>query len=152
MLSDGGVISDDKIQFCLYSDENGSKGTLLYFVKSDDTGHNYYISKQGGSESLAVGGDGMLNVNGLMPGTYWLEETGTMDGYTKLDKPIKIVIHGETADSEAVPPSMMWQLLWKMEKSFSRLKTQKWKQDFCCLKREMRVPCWLPQLEALSFV
>ena len=43
---------------------------------------------------MYVDTEGKLNLYGLEPGTYYLSETATMDGYTRLDAPITIIITG----------------------------------------------------------
>lgn len=67
---------------------------------SDDTGLTF-----SGSESnwklaetqddvtvLTTGTDGLLSLDGLSEGTYWVLETEAPDGYNKLSAPIKVVI------------------------------------------------------------
>ena len=45
--------------------------------------------------------NGKLNLYGLEPGTYYLKETATMDGYTLLAQPITIVIADVDHDGTA---------------------------------------------------
>lgn len=41
---------------------------------------------------LTTGTDGLLSLDGLSEGTYWVVETAAPDGYNKLSNPIKVVI------------------------------------------------------------
>lgn len=84
-------------QFEIYRDggngnwDNGS---------SDDTGLTFTVSEsnwklsetQSGATELTTGTNGLLSLDGLSEGTYWVLETAAPDGYNKLSDPIKVVI------------------------------------------------------------
>ena len=75
-------------KFNLFKEETG--GAALIF-KKDDTG--YYLSTAEGAEAAIDAGDGSgVNIRGLAPGTYWLEETVVPDGYNKLAERVKVTI------------------------------------------------------------
>lgn len=85
-------------QFKIYRDggngnwDNGSSDdTGLTFAGSD--GINYKLSEtQSGATGLTTGDGGLLSIDGLSEGTYWVLETEAPDGYNKLTAPIKVVI------------------------------------------------------------
>lgn len=85
-------------QFEIYRDggngewNNGSSDdTGLTFVGSD--GINYKLSEaQSDATELTTGDGGLLSLDGLSEGTYWVLETTAPDGYNKLSDPIKVVI------------------------------------------------------------
>lgn len=67
------------------SDEKG-----LTFTGS---GSNWKLAEtQSGATELMTGADGLLSLDGLSEGTYWVLETAAPDGYNKLSEPIKVVI------------------------------------------------------------
>lgn len=89
-LSDSGAtIAENKISFELY--KTYTHGALSDKI-SVQTGANGYWVAADGSDPMYVGVDGKLNLYGLEPGTYYLKETATMQGYTLLAEPITIVI------------------------------------------------------------
>lgn len=79
-------------QFKLYTAETG--GDEITFSK-DDTG--YYVSSTG-TEVITAGTN--INVRGLKPGTYWLEETVAPAGYNLLSA--RVAVHITTGATEAV--------------------------------------------------
>lgn len=82
-------------KFNLYTTETG--GTALKF-DSDTTG--YYLSATGSAEIDAGDGTG-VNIRGLKPGTYWLEEIVTPEGYNKLAARQEVTItKDQTATAE----------------------------------------------------
>lgn len=83
-------------KFKIYRDNgNGSwddsNDTGLTFAGSD--GINYKLSEtQSDTTELITGTNGLLSLDGLSEGTYWVLETAAPDGYNKLSDPIKVVI------------------------------------------------------------
>lgn len=73
--------------FKLYDAEEGGNQIT---VAKDNTG--YYVDKDSDEEIMIDSADG-VNVRGLAPGTYYLEETTVPDGYNKLDKrePVNVI-------------------------------------------------------------
>lgn len=96
-LSDGSPVTQGAITFMLYN-QSGTDKQYISFTQ-DPTTKNYWKSASG-ENTLTVGTDGTLHIYGLAPDTYYLEETATQTGYTKLAEPIKIVISG-TKDSQS---------------------------------------------------
>lgn len=84
-------------QFEIYRDggngnwDNGSgDDTGLTFTGSES---NWKLSEtQSGATELTTGTNGLLSLDGLSEGTYWVLETTAPDGYNKLSDPIKVVI------------------------------------------------------------
>lgn len=84
-------------QFEIYRDggngnwDNGSSDdTGLTFTGSES---NWKLSEtQSGATELTTGTNGLLSLDGLSEGTYWVLETEAPDGYNKLPAPIKVVI------------------------------------------------------------
>lgn len=95
-LSDSTAITENKIQFALYS--NQACTTQINMIAGTGAGTGSYWRAADGETpaTMYVGPDGHLKLYGLEPGTYYLKETVTMDGYTKLDAPIAIVITAPT--------------------------------------------------------
>lgn len=95
-LSDSTAITENKIQFALYS--NQACTTQINMIARTGAGTGSYWRAADGETpaTMYVGPDGHLKLYGLEPGTYYLKETATMDGYTKLDAPIAIVITAPT--------------------------------------------------------
>lgn len=97
-LSDSGDIDENTISFELYKTNDGETLSNPVPVKSGNGG--YWVAKSAAEPNtntytMYVGANGKLNLYGLEPGTYYLSETATMDGYTRLDAPITIVIADE---------------------------------------------------------
>lgn len=94
-LSDGSSIQvgdNNKITFTLKKDTDGGEQTVHF---TGGTNGVYWADGDGSSgdiTEMSVAANGKLKINGLVPGTYILEETQTMDGYTLLDQPITIII------------------------------------------------------------
>lgn len=87
-------IGADQITFELYEDSNGALG-----AKVPVTGSNgiYWQAKTEESPAVAMhvtsgSNSGHVKLYGLEPGTYYLKETATQNGYALLDQPITIVI------------------------------------------------------------
>ena len=103
-LSDSGAIDENTISFELYKTNDG--GTLSDPVPVESGNGGYWVAKSAtepdtNTYTMYVGANGKLNLYGLEPGTYYLSETATMDGYTRLDAPITIVIADGDSDGAA---------------------------------------------------
>lgn len=102
-LSDAGdSISADTIQFALYSDSScqteipmttGFSGTGYWRTAASATPAKLYVDAA----------TNQLNLYGLAPGTYYLKEIGTMEGYTLLSEPITIVITASAGQAGSAP-------------------------------------------------
>lgn len=99
-LSDGGAITADTISFELYKDDNGHQGAKIPVVARNG---NYWVAaeEEEPAVTMFVGTNGKLNLYGLEPGTYYLKELATQDGYTLLAEPITIVIADDNKDGTA---------------------------------------------------
>lgn len=94
-LSDGGTITANKISFELYKTYSSGTFSDPVPIKSGTGGYWQTVSDTDPDKNtytMYVGTNGSLNLYGLEPGTYYLKETATMEGYTLLDEPITIVI------------------------------------------------------------
>ena len=103
-LSDSGDIDENTISFELYKTIDGE--TLSDPVPVESGNGGYWVAKSAtepdtNTYTMYVGANGKLNLYGLEPGTYYLSETATMDGYTRLDAPITIVIADGDSDGAA---------------------------------------------------
>lgn len=103
-LSDSGDIDENTISFELYKTNDGETLSDPVPVKSGNGG--YWVAKSvtepnTNTYTMYVGANSKLNLYGLEPGTYYLSETATMDGYTRLDAPITIVIADGDSDGAA---------------------------------------------------
>ncbi len=88
--SDGGSFEDVKF---ILKDSDGNKISALY----DSTAGVYYVCKSGTSSSVTEftpDENGVIKIEGLPAGTYYLEETETTSGFNLLDDDITIVITG----------------------------------------------------------
>ena len=82
-------------EFKLYDAETGGNEITL---KKDDTG---YVKDASGDANIAVDSANGVNVRGLAPGTYYLEEVVVPDGYNKLSAREAVTItSGQTAAVE----------------------------------------------------
>lgn len=86
-------------KFILSTDSNFSEGNVLNFT---NTGNTYRYASTGGNNELVSAEDGMININGLKSGTYYLKETKAPDGYNLLKTPIKIVVTGDAVTGKPV--------------------------------------------------
>ena len=100
-LSDNETITENSISFELYKTNNGGTLSDKILVKSGTGGYWVAAAEETTPVVMYVGTDGKLNLYGLEPGTYYLKETATMDGYTLLAEPITIVITDEDSDGTA---------------------------------------------------
>ena len=83
--------------FKLY--DAATKGNMIT-VNKDTTG--YYVDPSADVEIMVDSADG-VNVRGLAPGTYYLEETTTPDGYNTLTERKEVVITaGQTSAHEVI--------------------------------------------------
>lgn len=106
-LSNGGTITENTISFELYKDNQGQLGDKIPVTSATGGNSGYWVAATEETPPVVmyVGTDGKLNLYGLEPGTYYLKETATMDGYTLLDEPITIVITA-TDNSEGSDPTV----------------------------------------------
>jgi len=86
-------------KFILSTDSNFTEGNVLNFT---NTGNTYRYASTGGNNELVSAEDGMININGLKSGTYYLKETKAPDGYNLLKTPIKIIVTGDAAIGKPV--------------------------------------------------
>lgn len=84
----------ENVEFQLRRDS--STGDVITFAK----GSGIYTPAVGGSASatLTTDSSGLITIKGLASGTYYLEETKTLTGYTLLKDMVKIVITGDEAN------------------------------------------------------
>lgn len=99
-LSDSGTITPSTISFALYTNETCTDANKIPVV-SGNGGYWKAVAEETTPVVMCVGTDGHLKLYGLEPGTYYLKETATMDGYTLLAQPITIVIADENQDGTA---------------------------------------------------
>ena len=72
------------------------ENTPLTFLK-DEENNRYYLSSEAGSSAvLAVDSNGVLNIHGLVSGSYVLTETKAPDGYVKLQNPVTVTLTEST--------------------------------------------------------
>lgn len=85
------------VNFKLYQDNEGTKGTQIALVGANGSYHVPVIDtktgqpESGSTDALILDGNGKLTITGLDEGTYWLVETVAPDGFT-VAKPIQIVL------------------------------------------------------------
>ena len=82
------------VEFKLYTQETG--GTALKFTQNTD---GSYVLDANGTETLTTGEDGKIVVKGLANGTYYLEETKTVDGYNLLKGRVAVKLQISTITS-----------------------------------------------------
>lgn len=86
-------------KFILSTDSNFTEGNVLNFT---NTGNTYRYASTDGNNELVSAEDGMININGLKSGTYYLKETKAPDGYNLLKTPIKIIVTGDAVTGKPV--------------------------------------------------
>lgn len=80
--------------FSLYDAEtNGNTYKLVQ--KTDTTNYRLAIAEEAGVTEITTTDTGTFSIQGLKPGTYWLEETAAPKGYNKLAKRIKVEINND---------------------------------------------------------
>ena len=95
-------------EFKLYDNEANAKGetpdTAIKFVKTDDTHYRVAtaeeIADQGSltiTDTITTVSSGMVNIDGLGEGDYWLKETKAPSGFNKPKDPFKINIDAQFA-------------------------------------------------------
>lgn len=79
-------------KFALYETE--TKGTAIKLVKKNETAEKYRkaLETETAITEITTTDTGSFSIQGLKPGTYWLEETAAPKGYNKLAKRIKVEI------------------------------------------------------------
>jgi fimbrial isopeptide formation D2 family protein len=65
-------------------------------TNSDSNTVSNYLLDAAGSATTQVSADGLLDLQGLAAGTYYLVETQSPDGFNKLTNPVEITITGNT--------------------------------------------------------
>lgn len=81
-------------KFSLYDAE--TNGNIYKLVqKTDTTNYRLAITGEDGITEITTNNTGKFSIQGLKPGTYWLEETAAPKGYNKLAKRIKVVINDD---------------------------------------------------------
>lgn len=128
-LSDGGAITADTISFELYKDDNGHQGAKIPVVARNG---NYWVAaeEEEPAVTMFVGTNGKLNLYGLEPGTYYLKELATQDGYTLLDSPITIVISTkENPDSDPTVTATVNDATAQVENGVVYLQVENTKND-----------------------
>lgn len=81
-------------KFSLYdAEKNGNIYKLV--KKTDTTNYRLAIAEEAGITEITTTESGEFSIQGLKPGTYWLEETEAPKGYNKLAKRIKVEIKND---------------------------------------------------------
>lgn len=81
-------------KFSLYDAE--TNGNIYKLVqKTDTTNYRLAMTGEAGITEITTNNTGKFSIQGLKPGTYWLEETAAPKGYNKLAKRIKVVINDD---------------------------------------------------------
>lgn len=86
-------------KFILSTDSNPTVDNALKFT---NTGNTYRYAATGVNTELESYTDGMININGLQSGTYYLKETKAPDGYNLLKDSIKIVVTGDAENGKPI--------------------------------------------------
>ena len=81
-------------KFSLYDAE--TNGNIYKLVqKTDTTNYRLAMTGEDGITEITTNNTGKFSIQGLKPGTYWVEETAAPKGYNKLAKRIKVVINDD---------------------------------------------------------
>ena len=86
-------------KFIVSTNKNPTEENALKFINEGD---KYRYTSTGGNIELVSSEKGMININGLQSGTYYLKETKAPDGYNLLKTPIKIIVTGDAATGKPV--------------------------------------------------
>lgn len=86
-------------KFIVSTNKNPTEENALKFINEGD---KYRYTSTGGNIELLSSEKGMININGLQSGTYYLKETKAPDGYNTLKDPIKIVVEGDATTGKPV--------------------------------------------------
>lgn len=81
----------DGVKFSLYTNENCIPESVIKF-KANGNDYLYSEDSTDTTDTLISSKGGFFNINGLKAGTYYLKEIATLDGYNKLENPIKVVV------------------------------------------------------------
>lgn len=97
-------------KFALYESKTG--GQAIELIKKDETeDYRRALGTESGITEVETTSTGKFNIQGLKPGTYWLEETAAPKGYNKLAKRIEVqivehgtlIIDGKSTDENNLP-------------------------------------------------
>lgn len=97
-------------KFALYESE--TDGQAIELIKKDGTeDYRRALGTESGITEVETTSTGKFNIQGLKPGTYWLEETAAPKGYNKLAKRIEVqiveqgtlIIDGKSTDENNSP-------------------------------------------------
>lgn len=88
-------------KFILSTQENPTPANALKFT-NDGSKFRYTALETNGNTELESYTDGMIYINGLKSGTYYLKETKAPDGYNTLKDPIKIVVDGDPVTGRVI--------------------------------------------------
>ena len=73
--------------------ETETDGTAIALTRKNETqDYRKALTGESGITEIETDNTGKFNIQGLKPGTYWLEETAAPKGYNKLAKRIKVEI------------------------------------------------------------
>lgn len=97
-------------EFKLYTDVDCTK--VLTFTKNNADKYRYDTASK--NETLTSSNDGMINIEGIKEGTYYLKEIEAPKGYNKLAEPIKIIIEQST-DRTPIMKNVKGESITKVE-------------------------------------
>jgi fimbrial isopeptide formation D2 family protein len=83
---------DEPLSDAIFNLHTGTDSGALKQFSYDGVAGVYKVVASGGDGDLTSGTDGMIHIEGLDEGTYFLEEITAPDGYNLLADPIKIII------------------------------------------------------------
>lgn len=86
-------------KFILSTDPTPTETNALKFTNTGDT---YRYAATGVNNELESASNGMININGLQSGTYYLKETKAPDGYNLLKDTIEIVVTGDSQSGKPI--------------------------------------------------
>lgn len=86
-------------KFILATEQIPTETNALKFTRGES---NYRYNSTSGIVQLESSTDGMIKIQGLKSGTYYLKETKAPDGYNLLKEPIKIVVEGDDKTGQPI--------------------------------------------------